>query len=299
MIKKRVLTVAIPLFLVVALGGLVGLKSFVENRNQLTNKNAERNPNNSLNLATSSARQKETNTEATTPKNNNLSFEEMNKKFGPCARVNVLMYHHVQEEAAAKARGQTGLNVTPDFFRLHMQYLKDKGYTVISPKELITFFNGGTLPQKPVMITLDDGYEDNYSKMYPILKEFGFSATVFTATGLLGNQDYMTWGNLDEMKNLVYFGNHTWSHHPSSGNLEVQEKEIGTADQQLNEHGLNQSKIFAYPYGKPSANAETVLRSKGYRVAFTTNHGNILCKGLSLELPRIRVGNAPLNRYGL
>jgi peptidoglycan/xylan/chitin deacetylase (PgdA/CDA1 family) len=76
--------------------------------------------------------------------------------------------------------------------------------------ELKNFFSGGpNLPKKPVMITIDDGYKDNYEVMYPILKEFGMKANIFVATGLLNNPGYMSWDDLNQMKDLVYFGNHT------------------------------------------------------------------------------------------
>ncbi len=237
-----------------------------------------------------------TSTIAATP----ISFEEMNKNYGPCARVNTLMYHHIQDEETAKKNGQTGLTVTPDFFRKHLQYIKDNGYSVITMADLKNFFNGvTTLPKKPVLITIDDGYKDNYEMAYPILKEFGFRATIFTATGLLNNPGYMSWDDLNQMKDLVYFGNHTWSHHSSAGTKEKQTEEITLADKQLRDHGLNSDKIFAYPYGGASKAAEEVLRDNGYEISFTTVHGNILCKGKSLELPRIRVGNASLKSYGL
>lgn len=229
-----------------------------------------------------------------------VTVESMSEEYGPCTKVNVLMYHHIQDEKTAKEKGQMSLTVTPDFFRKHLQYLKDNGYSVITMAELKNFFNGGAvLPKKSVMITIDDGYKDNYEVMYPILKEFSFKANVFVATGLLNNPGYMTWDDLNQMKDLVYFGNHTWSHYSSSGTKEKQTEEINLADKQLREHGLNDEKIFAYPYGSASKNAKEVLTNDGYQVAFTTVHGNILCRGKSLELPRIRVGDASLKSYGL
>lgn len=229
-----------------------------------------------------------------------VTVETMNQDYGPCAKINVLMYHHIQDEKTAKEKGQMSLTVTPEFFRKHLEYLRDNGYSVITMAELKSFFNSGTaLPKKPVMITLDDGYKDNYEMMYPILKEFGFRATIFVATGLLNNPGYMTWDDLNQMKDLVYFGNHTWSHHSSAGTKEKQNEEISLADKQLNEHGLNGEKIFAYPYGSASKNAKEVLNNNAYQIAFTTVHGNILCRGKSLELPRIRVGDASLKSYGL
>lgn len=246
-----------------------------------------------ISVATASAQQKVvTPTVATSKQTNNIA--------GPCTKINVLMYHHIQDEKLAKSKKQTSLTVTPEFFRKHLQYLKDNNYEVIGPEKLISFFSGTEkLGPKVALITLDDGYEDNFLFAYPILKEFGFKAIVFTATGLINNPDYLSWDQVNQMKDLVYFGNHTWSHHGSNGNIEVLEKEIGMADKQLNEKGLNNLKIFAYPYGRPGLVAEEVLKSKGYALAFTTNHGNMLCKGNILELPRIRVGNSGLNSYGL
>jgi len=235
-----------------------------------------------------------------TPTPKPISLEEMNAKYGPCAKVFVLTYHHVQDEEIAKKRKQTNLNVTPEFFRKHLQYLKDKNYNVIGMTDLKNFFDNGTaLPSKSVLITLDDGYKDNYENAYPILKEFGYRATIFIPTGLLNNSDYLTWGDLENMKDLVYMGNHTWSHQSSSGLREKQDQEIGLADKQLSEHGFNNIKIFAYPYGKPSSNSEDVLKNKGYEIAFTTTHGTILCKKKSLELPRVRISDAPLSNFGL
>lgn len=219
---------------------------------------------------------------------------------GPCARVNVLMYHHIQSEELAKKNGQSSLSVDPKFFREHLQYLKDHAYTVITPLSLINFFDQNVaLPKKAVMITLDDAYEDNYTNAFPLLKEFNCPAIVFTPTGLLNNPDYLNWDEIGQMSSLIYFGNHTWSHHPSSGTAEILTKEISLADTQLSEHNLNSNKIFAYPYGKPSDLAEKILNDQGYKLAFTTTHGNLLCRSQRFSLPRLRVGNAALSNYGL
>jgi peptidoglycan/xylan/chitin deacetylase (PgdA/CDA1 family) len=237
-----------------------------------------------------------------TPTPRPITLAEMNQKYGPCTKVNVLMYHHIQPEDEAKKLKQTGLTVSPEYFKIQMAYLKSEGYTPIFPIELIKFFDDGVyLPKKPVMITLDDAYEDNYLYAYPILKELSTKAIIFTPTGLVTVMDYLNWNEIAEMNQsgLVYFANHTWSHHSSTGSPEVLDKEISLADRQLGEKGLNEDNVFAYPYGKPSNGAEMSLIKYGYKLAFTTNYGNIMCKGKRFELPRIRIGNAPLSRYGL
>jgi peptidoglycan/xylan/chitin deacetylase (PgdA/CDA1 family) len=212
------------------------------------------------------------------------------------------MFHHIESEAEAKPKNQTSLAVTPEFFAKDMAYLQTHGYTPIYPRDLTNFFDNGTpLPKKAVMITLDDGYEDNYINAYPILKQYGFKATIFTPTGLVDNPDYLSWDQIKEMagSGLVYFANHTWSHHSSAGTLAVQDKEISLADSQLAQNGLNVDKIFAYPYGNPSTDAEKILTKYGYKLAFTTVPGMTMCKGKRFTLPRTRMGNADLNHYGL
>lgn len=237
-----------------------------------------------------------------TPTAHQVTFSELDNKFGPCTRVSVLMYHHIQPESIAKKLKQTGLTVDPEWFEKHIIYLQEKGYSIISPEKIVDFFDKGiALPNKSVVISLDDAYEDNYFYAWPILKKYSARATIFTPTGLVNVFDYLNWSEIAEMNNsgLIYFGNHTWSHRGSVASVDILDKEIKLADTQLNVHGLNKSKIFAYPYGKPSFNAEEVLKKYEYKLAFTTKHGHILCKQQRFELPRVRVGNAPLGRYGL
>lgn len=224
------------------------------------------------------------------------------KNVGPCVQLPVLMYHHIQDEAVAKKLGQTGLTVSTEWFEKQMNYLRQKGYEIVDQKTLIEIFNGGKqIKKKLAAVTLDDAYEDNYVSAFPIIKKYNIRATIFTPSGLVNVPGYLTWGEIDEMKGsgLVEFANHTWSHHGANGSKEILEKEISLADGQLAEKGLNTYKIFAYPYGRPSVGAEAVLKKYGYQVAFTTRHGQQLCQQQRYELPRIRVGNAPLSSYGL
>jgi len=237
-----------------------------------------------------------------TPTTKPITLADLNNKYGPCVKVPVLMFHHIESEAEAKLNHQTGLAVSPEFFAKDMEYLKIHGYTTIFPKDLINFFDKEeSLPKKSVMITLDDAYKDNYTNAYPILKQYGFKATIFTPTGLVQNPDYLSWQQIKEMNDsgLIYFANHTWSHHSSAGSLELQDKEISLADKQLAERGQNSDKVFAYPYGNTSTDAEKILTKYDYKLAFTTVHGNILCKGKRFTLPRIRMNNAELNYFGL
>lgn len=234
-----------------------------------------------------------------TPSPKPLTFAQMNALYGPCVRLPVIFYHHIQSRDAAVAAKQTSLTVYTDIFEKQMQYLKDKGYITIGMDRLTDFFdNGFALPGNSILLTFDDGYQDFYTDAYPVLQNMGFRATMFLPTGLVGNPDYLTWDEISAMNGPILFANHTWSHaNVAVSNVKMQ-TEISTADSQLSDHGLNVPKIFAYPYGIDSGQAMTYLNQLGYKAAFTTIPGSILCKKQRFDLPRIRIGNAPLSYYG-
>lgn len=228
-----------------------------------------------------------------TPTPRLLTFSEMNALYGPCVYLPTFMYHHIQSPEAAKARNQVGLSVRTEDFKTQMQYLKDKGYTVISMQDLLNFFEQGTKPlPKSILLTFDDGYDDFYTDAYPVLREFNYPATVFIPTGLMNNTGYLYWDKIAEMAgNRILFANHTWSHKNVKTKEDVLKMEISTADVQLNEKGLNNPKLFAYPYGSEGNLATSFLEALDYKLAFSTKHGGTLCKKQMLDLPRIRIGN--------
>jgi peptidoglycan/xylan/chitin deacetylase (PgdA/CDA1 family) len=237
-----------------------------------------------------------------TPTPRPLTLAEMNARYGPCAYVPTLMYHHIQDMNEAKTRGNQSLTVDTGTFRAQMQYLRDRGYTTIKPIDLINFFDaGGTLPGKPVLLTFDDGYDDFGNVAAPILREYGYYATAFIPAGLVDNTGYMNWGKIMEIAGwgTISLSNHTWSHRNVAAGRDTVEREITTADKQLSDRGLNQAKVFAYPYGLSSPTGIAVLGEDNYRLAFTTTPGAILCKEMRLTLPRLRIGNTALSSYGL
>lgn len=231
-----------------------------------------------------------------------MNFSEMNQLYGPCVSLPVLMFHHVEDLTAAKTEGHLSLTVGIEYFKKDLDYLATKGYNTISPEQLVNFFdNGGSLPTKPVLLTFDDGYADNGTDMYQAILAAKVKGVIFTPTGLLNNPGYLDWEKIREMagSGLISFGNHTWSHKNVGGSAATTLYEITTADTQLSEQGLNNPKIFAYPYGLVSTQAVKDLTNLGYKLAFTEVNGKILCEKKKFELPRIRVGNAPLSSYGL
>ena len=187
--------------------------------------------------------------------------------------VPVLNYHQVEQKTG------NPLTLWPDQFEAQMAYLADEGYTTITIDEMMDALEHGTpLPEKPVIITFDDGYADNYEYAYPILKKYGFKATIFLIYDFTNAYpNYLTWEQIDEMKQsgLIRFESHTMTH----ANL----AELDSADELRHEiadsHDLLSEKIgydmhyIAYPGGRVNPEIEEITRAAGYRGGFTVHYG--------------------------
>lgn len=187
--------------------------------------------------------------------------------------VPVLNYHQVEQ------KNGNPLTLWPDQFEAQMAYLADEGYTTITIDEMMDALENGTpLPEKPVIITFDDGYADNYEYAYPILKKYGFKATIFLIYDFTNTYpNYLTWEQINEMKEsgLIHFESHTMTH----ANL----AELNSADELRHEiadsHDLLSEKLgydmhyIAYPGGRVNAEIEEITRAAGYRGGFTVHYG--------------------------
>ena len=187
--------------------------------------------------------------------------------------VPVLNYHQIEE------KNGNPLTLWPDQFEAQMAYLADEGYTTITIDEMMDALENGTpLPEKPVIITFDDGYADNYEYAYPILKKYGFKATIFLIYDFTNTYpNYLTWEQINEMKEsgLIHFESHTMTH----ANL----AELNSADELRHEiadsHDLLSEKLgydmhyIAYPGGRVNAEIEEITRAAGYRGGFTVHYG--------------------------
>lgn len=224
------------------------------------------------------------------------------KVYGPCKIVPVLLYHHIQPLEEAQSKSQKSISVSNDTFASQMDYLVSRGYKTITPDELVAGLAAGMVGSKNVVLTFDDGYEDFYKYAYPELVKRNMKATLFVATGLMGNPDYLSWNQISEMKGsgLITFGNHTWSHkNVGGGSEETVRREITTAQTQLTEHGLGPITAFAYPYGPAGGIAKKVLQELEIKSAFTTNPSWYQCAKLPYDLGRTRVGDTSMSFYGL
>ena len=160
--------------------------------------------------------------------------------------IPVLNYHKVDEQKIA-------LSISPQEFEEQIKYLAKEGYNTITPSEMMNALEYGTpLPEKPIMITFDDGYLDNYTNAYPILKKYGFTATIFLVTGFIGNDPrFMNWEEIKEMKdNGFVFGSHTVNHKSLTELSYVELKnELLLSAEEIEQQLGHQELFFAYPTG--------------------------------------------------
>lgn len=203
--------------------------------------------------------------------------------------VSVLMYHMIGNDKNNAAI------MSADNLRWQMKYLKDNGYHPITMQELNDYVTkGAALPEKPVCITFDDGYEDNYTIVYPLMKEFGFPWTIFVIAGQVGQPNRVTWDQLSEMADsqTVTISNHTMTH-PKLHNLPRDEarQEIFGCQQALKDHLGIDNHWIAYPYGDYDDAVVQMTKDAGITLAVTTDAGRVHVGSFPFELKRVWIGN--------
>ncbi len=193
----------------------------------------------------------------------------------------VLVYHKIGYPPKNSALKK--LWVSPEKFKKQIKYLKKCGYATVHFSDILADFNGEKkLPEKPVLITFDDGYENNYTYAYKILKELNAKGNIFVVYNTIGkvNTWHHTktepWINMASMTMLkemheskvMEFGGHTMNH-PNLLSLDFERVkwEIRESKKQL--EALLKTKLcaFAYPYGAGAHDRKT--RAAVFEAGFT------------------------------
>lgn len=186
-------------------------------------------------------------------------------------KILVLNYHQVNDSA-------TSLAVPVADFDSQMAYLVDNGYIAITPDALLSALEGELeLPPKPMLITFDDGYTDNYENAFPILQKYGLRATIFIIPAFVGKSGYMTWDELKEMEeNGITMQSHTLNH------IALEElPDDGLRVELLNSKRIMEEKLghavdfVAYPTGTYNLHIAAIAKEVGYKGAFTIKYGNV------------------------
>src|SRR3989344_9554004 len=172
----------------------------------------------------------------------------------PQDRAAILMYHSVSPGV------DYFMNVEPDDFERHMAYLAEQKITVIALSELVARLKARKPLGGAVVLPFDDGYRDNYTIAFPLLKKYRFPATIFVTTDMIGKTDKRGLERLSaaEMKELHASGliniePHTKTH-PKLAKLSDQDAraEIEGSKKAIEQLLGTDTKLFAYPYGNAS-----------------------------------------------
>lgn len=204
--------------------------------------------------------------------------------------VPVVNYHQVN------TRFQTCLTMTPKNFEEQMKYLHDNGYHSITQAQFSDYLNGrGELPDRPVLITFDDGYIDNYEDAYPIMKKYGMTGTIFVIINLVNQPGYLTWQQIETMgKDGIEFGSHTISHKPlTSLDETAMNHELVDSKALLEQHLGQKVLLIAYPEGKYNTQVKQATEAAGYSAAFTVNTGRDFAWDDHYELDRVPFFEGP------
>lgn len=193
--------------------------------------------------------------------------------------IPVLTYHRFSKDCSSP------LCVSSQTFDKQMRYLKENNYHVITPADLLAFleYKQG-LPKKSVMITMDDGYRSVYTYAYPILKRYGFTATLFVYTDFIGvSKMAITWAQLDEMKADGFsIGSHTRFHSdltkPNEGESKADwaarvNQELYGSKKIIDKKLRQDTYLLAYPYGNYDQRSANVARVAGYKIAMSVRRG--------------------------
>ncbi|QIB69240.1 polysaccharide deacetylase family protein [Aminipila butyrica] len=205
----------------------------------------------------------------------------------------IIMYHGLVKDPSQ----QNQYFISPDRFEQDLAYLQEQGYSTVTMKQLINYVHQGTpLPEKPIVLTFDDGFYNNYLYAFPLLKQYDEKAVI----SILGSQtdryslikinnsyySYLTWNQINEMilSGHVEIQNHTYDMHTyDQGRKGCSEKsgESTTAyrEKMLEDVGLLQQKItdytgttpntIAYPFGYYSKESEAVIKEMGFQASLT------------------------------
>jgi peptidoglycan/xylan/chitin deacetylase (PgdA/CDA1 family) len=191
-------------------------------------------------------------------------------------RIPVLLYHSVDETGSV-------ISISPAKFRNQMEYLWSNKYRTIPLLEYLECLSrDGTEGLKNIVLTFDDGFKNNYNEVFPILKKFGFSATIFLTTDHIGGLStwekhssipdlpLLSWDEILEMsQNGIDFGSHTCSHPILTGlsQNEIQ-SELGKS-KEIIEQKLDQPvRFFCHPYGIANLTTRDTAKKCGYLGAF-------------------------------
>lgn len=191
----------------------------------------------------------------------------------PKNAVLILEYHSINTSFDEDSKPYT---LDPADFDAQLTYLQNEGYHAITMLDFEKAMKSKeTLPDKPLIITFDDGYEDNYTIALPILEKHKMRAELYVITNAIDTEGYLNWQELGDMQNRgIEIGCHSADHLPLPTLSKAEQiEQIQTAKIYLERYGIRNVFSFSYPNGLYDAETGELLRACNYLTAVTGDSG--------------------------
>lgn len=212
----------------------------------------------------------------------------------------IIMYHSVNPYALPENK----LAITVKTFERQMHFLKTHRYNVLALEELAGLIKEKKkIPAHSVVITFDDGYKDNFTYVFPILRKYKLSATIFIIINEVGRpqNDRLSWDEIRTMRDsgLIAFGSHGLGPEPLV-NIKLEEslkKEIFDSKKILQDKLGKPVNAFSYPEGRFNDKIRQLVIASGYKLSVATNPGKRYPKGDIFALKRLRISENAGNMF--
>ena len=209
--------------------------------------------------------------------------------------VPILMYHQVQNEKKGM------YSITPQQLEADLMLLKNAGFQTVFPSEIISFVESGTkLPERPILLSFDDGHYSTLAFALPLLKKYNAKAVVnvigaFSEFSTTSGDDskieysHLTWGQIKILEESGHFeiGAHTYNMHKYKERFGISKlkdetvkeyeknltKDTNRLEEKLLLAGVSKPQVYAYPFGEYNDEAEKILSNLGYKLFLTCNEG--------------------------
>jgi peptidoglycan/xylan/chitin deacetylase (PgdA/CDA1 family) len=200
-------------------------------------------------------------------------------------KVPILVYHSVRPAFRGETATQKAYDVEPDAFDAQMLFLVQNGYAPVTMDAVAdALAKGSPLPEKPVAITFDDGWENQYRYAFPILRKYRLTATFFVITGRIGHTNLMTWDQIREMASAgMTIGSHGVDHLDlkNLGDAKIAWREVAKSRKVLATRLNAPVTAFAYPGGTYTPRDLANVARAGYRTARSVG-GSIVVRRTAL-----------------
>ncbi len=205
--------------------------------------------------------------------------------------IPIFAYHRFEDDRYPET------NVPNEIFEHQLDFLKKNNFIVLTFGEAVkNWQEGKAFSDKTVILTIDDGYLSFYTHGWPLLKKYGFNATIFIQTSTVGGGDFMTWDQIREVRDAgIEIGNHSVSHAYFLNFPEKERAENFRSDllesKLVFKHNLNHNpEYYAYPYGEWTSGLAVILYQEGIKGAVVQQSGVFSESSNQFAIPRFPMG---------